>query len=468
VITLADIFQALSGSSPAGASMIISEASVDSRQVIPGGLFIALTTDRPVEEQVHEAFSRGAHLALVDQDFSSPQPFIRWEPGESLAEVHLPQDSFILRVPSTLDAMIAIANYCREGVDLRVIAITGSSGKTTTRHLLMDVLSQRFRVLRYAHANSQDVDIPLTLLRLGKGHQCMIVELDLHSPEAFTRLVKLAKPHIGVVTNISPYYQGEACEPEGSQLPLELLRALPADGYAILNYDDPCVRLMHTSTQARVFYYGLDPLADLWADDIQGYGLEGIRFRVHFSGESFYLRVPLFGRHSVHTVLRSAAVGLAEGLGWQEIIKGLQQGHSQLRLVAVHSQSGALLLDDTYSASTESTLAALNLLDELDGRKIAVLGDLVEPGPNEIAAHHMVGMRAAEVCDSLLAVGERGRLIADAARDFGLASQAFWVPVVSEAIDMLKSWLHEGDVVLVKGSRNLQLDRVVSALEVSS
>jgi UDP-N-acetylmuramoyl-tripeptide--D-alanyl-D-alanine ligase len=155
-------------------------------------------------------------------------------------------------------------------------------------------------------------------------------------------------------------------------------------------------------------------------------------------------------------------------LGWQEIIKGLQQGHSQLRLVAVHSQSGALLLDDTYSASTESTLAALNLLDELDGRKIAVLGDLVEPGPNEIAAHHMVGMRAAEVCDSLLAVGERGRLIADAARDFGLASQAFWVPVVSEAIDMLKSWLHEGDVVLVKGSRNLQLDRVVSALEVSS
>jgi UDP-N-acetylmuramoyl-tripeptide--D-alanyl-D-alanine ligase len=468
VITLADIFQALSGSSPAGASTIISEASIDSRQVIPGGLFIALSNAQPVEEQVNEAFNRGAHLALVDQDFSSSQPFLCWDPGMSVVDIHLPDVPFVLRVPSAIDAMLSIANHCREGVDLRVIAITGSSGKTTTRHLLVDVLSQHFRVLRYANGGNQDVEIPLALLRLGKGHQCMIVELGLQSPDAFNRLVALAKPHVGVVTNINPFYQGDACEMEDSQLPLNLLAALPAEGYAVLNYDDPCVRPMSGSTHARLFYYGLDPKADLWADEIEGFGLEGVRFRVHYAGESFYLRVPLFGRHSVHTVLRAAAVGLAEGMNWQEIITGLQHGHSQLRLVAVHTQNGALLLDDTYSASTESTLAALNLLDELDGRKIAVLGDMVESSPYEVDAHHKVGMRAAEVCDSLLAVGERGRMIADAARESGLANQSFWVPVVSDAIDLLKSWLHEGDVVLVKGARELQLDRVVAALEVSS
>jgi UDP-N-acetylmuramoyl-tripeptide--D-alanyl-D-alanine ligase len=178
--------------------------------------------------------------------------------------------------------------------------------------------------------------------------------------------------------------------------------------------------------------------------------------------------VPLIGRHSVHTVLRAAAVGLVEGLTWEEIAEGLQHGHTQLRLVAVHTQNGALLLDDTYNASPESTLAALNMLSELDGRHIAVLGDMLELGPYEQTGHKLVGVRAAEVCSELLAVGELGRLIAAAAISAGMRAWAVqWVPNVPEAIDFLRTQLRPGDVVLIKGSHGLRMDRIVSALEVS-
>ena len=197
-----------------------------------------------------------------------------------------------------------------------------------------------------------------------------------------------------------------------AQAKAELIEALPGDGTAILNYDEPLVRDMAQRTQARVFYYGLSPRADLWATNIRGMGLEGIRFRLHYKGETLHLRVPLLGRHSVHTALRAAAVGLVEGESWQEIVEGLQGGTPQLRLVAVDALNGSTLLDDTYNASPQSTLAALNLLDELKGRKIAVLGDMLELGNYERDGHRKVGLRVIDSADVLITVGELARIIA--------------------------------------------------------
>jgi len=168
----------------------------------------------------------------------------------------------------------------------------------------------------------------------------------------------------------------------------------------------------------------------------------------------------------VHTALRAAAVGLIEGLDWGQILAGLRIGNSQLRLVAVTGRNGSLLLDDTYNASPESTMAALNLLQELEGRKVAVLGDMLELGPYEQQGHQMVGNLAARVADLLVTVGPRARIIAETAKAAGLESGA-----VSEfedsdqALDYLKSKLSDGDVVLVKGSRAVQMDKIVPELE---
>jgi UDP-N-acetylmuramoyl-tripeptide--D-alanyl-D-alanine ligase len=174
----------------------------------------------------------------------------------------------------------------------------------------------------------------------------------------------------------------------------------------------------------------------------------------------------MIGQHSVHTALRAAAVGLADGLTWQEILDGLRQGNSQLRLTVVHTESGALLLDDTYNASPESMLAALNLLAELKGRKVAVLGDMLELGQYEKQGHEVVGVRAAEVADTLITVGELGHMIAEAALRAGLRSDKITeFENQDEVINHLRKLLTDGDVVLVKGSHGIRMDRIVAALE---
>jgi UDP-N-acetylmuramoyl-tripeptide--D-alanyl-D-alanine ligase len=169
----------------------------------------------------------------------------------------------------------------------------------------------------------------------------------------------------------------------------------------------------------------------------------------------------------VQTALRAAAVGLVDGLTWQEIVSGLRSTSVQLRLMAVRTEKGALILDDTYNASPESMLAALNLLDEMDGRKVAVLGDMLELGQYEWRGHEMVGIRVSEIVEELVTLGERGRMIAAAACRAGLpASHITELDTVEQAIDFLRQRLTSGEVVLVKGSRGMRMDRIVAALEV--
>jgi UDP-N-acetylmuramoyl-tripeptide--D-alanyl-D-alanine ligase len=194
-------------------------------------------------------------------------------------------------------------------------------------------------------------------------------------------------------------------------------------------------------------------------------GLEGIRFRIHYGRETLHLRVPLLGRHSVHTALRAAAVGLIEGESWQEIVEGLQGGSPQLRLVAVDGIRGSTLLDDTYNSSPQSTLAALNLLDELDGRKIAVLGDMLELGSYEEEGHRKVGLRVIDSADILITVGRLGRIIGQEAQRWGMpASDVHMLEDNTQATELLTEIVAPSDVILVKGSRALHLEEVVMAL----
>jgi UDP-N-acetylmuramoyl-tripeptide--D-alanyl-D-alanine ligase len=335
--------------------------------------------------------------------------------------------------------------------------------------LVAEVLDQRYRTLKNPGNLNNEIGLPLTILGLSEGHEAAVLEMGFYVPGEIALLCELALPHVGVVTNIGTVHAERAGSQEAiARGKAELVQALPSapEGVAVLNFDDPWVREMAKQTRARIFFYGLDSQADLWADEVEGLGLEGIRLRLHYRNETIHLRVPMIGRHSVHTVLRATAVGLVEGLTWQEIVNGLRSGHTQLRLVVVRTQVGALLLDDTYNASPESTIAALNLLEELDGRRIAVLGDMLELGPYEWRGHEMVGVRAAEVVDELITVGERGRMIAAAAQRAGLRGSAIIeLDSTEQAVEFLGDRLTERDVVLIKGSRGMQMERLVSALE---
>lgn len=476
MLTLADALEALTNFRPV-ATTVITEAVIDSRQVIPGSLFVAIPGEKvDGHDFIEEAFRRGASFALIQRDTVADSSFRTIDLRNVLSIESFPREDLIppmcLRVENTVTALQQIARYWRRKLDLRVVGITGSVGKSTTKEMVFEVLSTRYRTLKSPGNLNNEIGLPLTMLRLSAGHQRAVFEMGFYVPGEIAFLCDIAMPQIGVVTNIGTVHAERAGSQEAiARGKAELVQALPPapEGVAILNFDDPWVRQMEEKTKARVFFYGLSREADLWADNVVGLGLEGIRFRLHYQGETLHVRIPLIGRHSVHTALRAAAVGLVEGMNWQEILEGLNQGHTQLRLAAVRSQTGALLLDDTYNASPESMLAALNLLDELGGRKVAVLGDMLELGPYERGGHEMVGLRAAQVANVLLTLGERAHLIAEAARRAGMKkSLVLEFNEFETLIDWLKVNLTKEDAVLIKGSHGLHMDRITSLLEARS
>ncbi len=470
MLSLADVFEALIGVRPDWTNQGITETCIDSRRVIPGAMFVALPGERvDGHDYVGDAFSRGAMVAIIQRDLSelfTVTDLTRKGEQGVLPPTEIP---FCILVEDSLKALQQIARFFRRKFSLRVIGITGSVGKSTTKEVVAEVLGQRYRTLKNPGNLNNEIGLPLTLLSLRKGHQTAILEMGFYVPGEIALLCDLALPQVGVVTNIGTVHAERAGSQEAiARGKAELVLALPSapDGTAILNYDDARVRKMAEQTSARVFFYGLSPEADLWADEVEGLGLDGIRFRLHYRNETLHLRVPLIGRHSVHTALRASAVGLVEGLTWQEIVGGLRSGRAQLRLVAVRSKTGAILLDDTYNASPQSTLAALNLLEELEGKKIAVLGDMLELGPYEWQGHEMVGVRTAEVADELITVGNRGRMIAAAAHRAGMKGDLITeFEDCQQVIDYLQPKLGPSDVVLVKGSHGMRMDRIVAALE---
>ena len=469
MITIADVFEALTNSRPVGFNLAITDAAIDSRQVIPGSMFVALPGENVDGHQfVSAAFNNGAQIALIQNDLSSQYSVVDIR-KQGLQQDQLPEPPFCLLVNDSLTALQEIARFWRRKLNIKVVGITGSVGKSTTKEIISGVLSQHYHTIKNPGNFNNEIGLPMTILRMGEGHQAAVLEMGFYIPGEIKLLCDIAKPDIGVVTNIGTVHAERAGSRETiARGKAELLEALPPkpEGYAILNYDDPLVREMHKYTKANVFYYGLNPAADIWADEIESYGLEGIRFAFHYKGEKLNVRVPLIGRHSVHTALRSASVGLVMGLNWGEIIVGLRRSHSQLRMAAVHSDSGALILDDTYNASPESTLAALNLLEELDGYRIAVLGDMLELGQYEDEGHEKVGVRAAGICDELVLVGDLINITQKAAISNGMPENKIHTfKNTLQAAEFLKTRIKMGDVILVKGSHGLRMDRIVAALE---
>ena len=473
MLDLGFVLATLTDYRPTGQEPLVSSVVIDSRKARPGSLFICFAGEQAdAHDYVPDAFERGAIAAVVERpvpgagfELDSTRPCLEQLSPEQLLPLPLS-----LRVGNTLEAIQELGRQWRiRFPELRAIGITGSVGKTTTKELAHTVLSQRFNTLKSEGNYNNEIGLPLTLLQLRPWHQRAVLEMGMYTSGEISLLCDLAQPQIGVVTMIGTVHMEWLGSIEAIAVAKqELIEALPEapEGVAILNRDDERVMAMADHTQARVFTYGLDSRADIWADNILSMGLDGIHFSLHHGPESLNIQVPLLGRHSVHTALRASAVGLVEGLSWDEIVHGLQGLSSQLRLVAVPGPRNSILLDDTYNSSPESAVAALNLLADLDGRRVAVLGDMLELGPAEERSHRLVGRRAKDVANVLVSVGELGQLIGEEALQAGMQpDQVFLAIDADEAISLLEEIIQTGDVILIKGSRGIQLDRVVMALE---
>ncbi len=478
----------------------ITAVVVDSREAHPGALFVALRGERSDGHlYIGDAFDRGA-LAVIADARGIAAAGLRTEEcylvETTSGAVRPPaagpqQPRVIFLTGDSLAGLQELAGHWRARLPAVAVGITGSVGKTTTKEIVANVLEQRYVTLRSEGNLNNEIGLPLTLLRLTPAHERVVLEMGMYAQGEIARLCELARPKIGVVTNVGPTHLERLGSIEAIfQAKAELVRALPAAeecGVAILNADDARVRAMGGLTAARVFTYGLQSGCDLWADEIGSQGLDGIRFRLHYGREVLHLHLPMLGRHSVHTALRAAAVGLVEGLTWTEIITGLREVRGQLRLMVVPGLRDTTLIDDTYNASPASMLAALNLLEDLlrqpnankarpgPLRGVVVLGDMFELGAYEEEGHRLVGARAAEVLRAasggqgatgkLIAVGRRARWIAEEALAGGLPpADVYTVETNADAVALLQGLMRPGDVLLVKGSRAAAMEAIVDAL----
>jgi UDP-N-acetylmuramoyl-tripeptide--D-alanyl-D-alanine ligase len=433
-----------------------STAAVDSRNVVPGACFVALRGERVDGHAfVDEALRNGASVVLVERP-------IDLDPGTEAA---------LVQVPDTLVALQETAAWWRSRSSVRVVGITGSTGKTIAKEVVADVLSTTHDVLRNEGNLNSETGLPMTLLRLEPRHEVAVLEMSMYTEGEIARLAEIARPEVGVVLAVHPTHLERAGSIEAiARAKSELPAALPRDGLAVLNADDPRVAAMRGVTAAEVRTFGIMNDADVRAEDVASLGLSGTLFTLRTPWGTRRIRSGTPGRHLVPHALAAAAVAERFGVPLDEVERALAAGsRASHRMEVREAASGATVVDDTYNASPVSVGGALDFLAETPippGRhRYAVLGDMLELGPDEERLHREIGARAATVVDGLVGVGPRGAWIADAARAAGLA-RVTTAPDALEAIQAVERDLAPvvGDVLLVKGSRGVELDRLVEAL----
>lgn len=453
---------------PTGQEPVISTVVMDSREAEANSLFVAESGEGDTDghDFVNHAFNQGAVAALISHPVSGNFHTIDLRNRAAADPLSIPGTPVCLLVDDSIQALQETASAWCAQFKATIIGITGSVGKTSTKELAHAVLSNRFQTFKSEGNRNSILGLPLTIFNLRPHHQYAVLEMAMYTRGEIARLTELFPPKIGVVTLIGAVHLERAGSMEAIvEAKRELVEALPADGIAILNKDDARVMSMQDHTTAKIFTYGLDPSADLWAANIQSMGLDGVRFTLNYQGDSINVHVPLLGRHSVHTSLRAAALGLVTGMNWGEIAQGLRSTAAQLRVVTVPGPKGSIILDDTYNANPESMMAALNLLADMRGRKLAVLGDMAELGHMEKASHEMIGRRAAVVADELVAIGPRGKWIGEEAAVSGLSPRLVHFAADAEtAVSLIESLIQPNDFILIKGSYSMQMDQIVNAL----
>ena len=444
----------------------IRQISADSRSIRPGDLFVALRGDRfDGHEFVPAVLEQGAAGAIVHDEYQLPPGIaaMRKTGGRSLP--------FLLGVRDPLFAYQQLATHYRSRFNIPVVAVTGSNGKTTTKEMVAAVLAQRWPVLKTEGNFNNRIGVPSTLFRLTARHQAAVIEMGVDQQGQTTRLCEIVRPTIGVITNIGPDHLEFFRSMEGSaQAKAELLDLLPSDGMIMLNADDPYFDYLAVRAQCRVMSFGFSEMADIRASRVVSDVRHGTTFRLHLPGKirSTIVRMKVHGVHNVTNALAAAAVGVALNLSGSMIAQGLGRFRPAAMRSQVVTHRGVHFINDCYNANPASMKAALQLLAQWSPahERIAVLGDMLELGPETGRLHRDVGQfLATQKLSRLIVCGMLGRDIAEGARQGGMAgSQIDEVVDAAAAADRLKRILRQGDVVLVKASRGMKMEHVVQTL----
>lgn len=438
--------------------------SLDTRTLQPGDLFLALQGDRfDGHDFVAMALSRGAVGAIVLDSYDVS--------GISLKRGSKRAQPFILGVRDPLHVYQQLAAYHRSRFHIPVVAVTGSNGKTTTKEMVAGVMAHRWKILKTEGNLNNRVGVPQTLLRLNERHKGAVIEMGVDNLGQTTRLCEIVRPTIGIITNIGPdHLEFFGTMEVSAQAKAEMLDLLPPDGVAILNADDSYYDYLAARARCRVVSFGFSSRADVRAMDLKSDGRNGTIFRLLLPGTVRHavVHIRVQGDHNVTNALAAGAVGSILGLSGGVIAQGL----SRFRPAAMRSQvrvsQGVKLIIDCYNANPASMKAAVQLLAQTGTKRkrIAVLGDMLELGPNAAQMHEEVGgFVARHGIDQLIACGLLGRSLAKGAKQAGLdQTHILEVPDARAASAAIKTFVKPGDTVLIKASRGMKLELVADAL----
>ena len=440
-ITLREVAKACKGELHGDPDIKITSIVTDSRKAGKDALFAAIKGARADGHKFIPAVAeQGAVCALCEQ-----------VPDADIA--------YIL-VESTLVALKGVAEYYRSLFTIPFIGVTGSVGKTSTKEFISAVLSQKYNVHKTGGNFNNELGVPITLFGLEEDHEVAVIEMGISGFGEMTRLAKMVKPDISVITNIGYCHLENLGDRDGVlRAKTEMFTYLKPGGTIILCHDDDKLRTVTDYHGIKPIFYGTGN-DEYRAENITEKGLDGIGCTLIHGDTEIDVTIPTMGRHNVLNALCAMAVGDKLGLTADEIKRGLESFENVGSRNHIIKTEYFTVIDDCYNANPTSTKAGLDTLSKLSGRRVAVLGDMKELGKDEIALHREVGEYAkAAGIDVLVAVGPLSEATAE-----GFGKGAYYYQDVDRCIDRIKRHLHPGDTILVKASHSMQFERIVEAL----
>ncbi len=433
----------------------IEHVVIDSRQVQPGDLFVAIPGERVDGHKfVKTVLEQGAYAAMVEK-----------MPEEGLDTY----EGALILVNSTAQALKDLAEYYLAGLDVKVVGITGSVGKTSTKEAIASVLSQKYQVLKTAGNFNNEIGLPLTVFRIREEHEVAVLEMGISEFGEMERLAKIAKPDIAVITNIGICHLENLKTRDGIlQEKSTMMQFLKPGGCAILNGDDDKLQTLKGQVSYPIRYFGRkeEESFTAYATEVKNLGLDGVAMQIHCSQGSFDARIGIPGEHNVYNALAATCVGLELGLSTEEIQKGLKEAKTISGRINLIHHKDMIFIDDCYNANPVSMKEALKVLDTATGRKIAVLGDMGELGVEEKELHADVGAFFAESqIDVAFVAGSLMENFATCAKEKNPQKEIYVFSDRESLTKALLPYVKKGDAILVKASHFMEFPKILEALQ---
>ena len=441
-ITLQEVASACGGELRGDPDIQITSIVTDSRQAKSGSMFAAIKGAR----------SDGHRFIPMTADMGAVCALCEDAPDIDIAYI---------KVPSTLVALKGIAEYYRSLFDIPFIGITGSVGKTSTKEFIASVLSQKFKVHKTSGNFNNELGVPITLFGLEEYHEAAVIEMGISGFGEMTRLAKMVRPDISVITNIGYCHLENLGDLDGVlKAKSEMFTYLSDNGAIILCHDDDKLSTVTEYKGIKPVFYGTDKEDEFRAENIVENGFDGTDCTLIHRDTRIDVTIPTMGRHNVLNALCAMAVGTRLGLSADEIKRGIESFKNVGSRNNIIKTDKYTIIDDCYNANPTSTKASLDTLSKLSGRRVAILGDMKELGKNELSLHNETGAYAKDKgIDCLIAVGELSK---ETARGYG--DGAYHFDAVEECISAVKDLLRSGDTVLVKASHSMHFEKITEAI----